>query len=65
MVDVGRALPCPHCGSDDVDVVVDRDPIAIAVRCNECSATGPHSLGDPPNAIFAWNQRQGRLTVVK
>jgi hypothetical protein len=39
---------------------------AVAVRCKECGAFGPPSHGeDPKHAIFGWNQRQGRLTVVK
>ena len=57
----------PHCASDDLAVIeIEIDTVALAVRCNECGATGPVSLSDDPaHAIFAWNQRMGRLTVVK
>jgi uncharacterized Zn finger protein len=63
-----RILYCPRCASSDVEVVpveYERRP-AFGVRCNECGAFGPpsHSL-DPQHAIAAWNQRQGRVTVVK
>jgi methionyl-tRNA synthetase len=35
-------------------------------NCPECGTTGPHSYrGDPKHAVFAWNQRAGRLTEVK
>ena len=35
---------------------------ALAVRCRECDAIGPHSLSDDPaHAVFSWNQRMGRL----
>jgi len=63
-----RMLPCPHCASDDVAaIVVEHQPMTTwAVRCSECLATGPRSTADDPvQAINAWNQRQGRLTVVK
>ena len=37
-----------------------------AVRCSECLAQGPHSVGEEPvHAVTMWNQRQGRLSVVK
>ena len=39
---------------------------ALAVRCKECGASGPPShTADPQHAVSAWNQRAGRLTVVK
>ena len=62
-----RTLPCRHCASGDVAVgVVEQQPITWAVRCSECSATGPDSVSDDPaHAIVAWNQRMGRLTVAK
>jgi len=67
MADVRRLLPCPHCASDDVAViVVEQQPTTWAVRCSQCSATGPHSVGDDPaHAVTAWKQRLGRLNVVK
>jgi hypothetical protein len=59
------ALDCPFCAHSDVAVVeVEPDAGALAVRCPECGATGPQSLSDDPaHAVFAWNQRMGRLTV--
>ena len=62
----GKPLDCPFCASDDLEVVaIDQDRDALAVRCKECGATGPSSLfGDPEQAVFAWNERQGRLSVV-
>jgi Lar family restriction alleviation protein len=63
-----RALDCPHCASSDVEVVgvqYEERP-ALAVHCKECGAIGPHSESpEPAHAIHAWNQRAGRLTVVK
>ena len=64
---VPRTLTCPFCAHDEAAVVVvEQQPMTWAVRCPECFATGPHSVSDSPvHAIVAWNQRQGRLTVVK
>ena len=58
---------CPFCASDWLEVVqIDDDPRAHAVRCNECGAMGPCSLSDDPaHAVFAWNQRMGRISLVK
>jgi Lar family restriction alleviation protein len=66
-VSTTTALECPHCASDDLAVIeIEDDPVAFAVRCSECGATGPVSLSDDPaHAVFAWNQRMGRLSVVK
>jgi hypothetical protein len=57
----------PFCASDDLDVIaVERDTAMLAVSCKDCGATGPLSLSDDPaHAIHMWNQRQGRLSVVK
>jgi uncharacterized Zn finger protein len=59
---------CPHCASANLEVVsveFEQRP-ALAVRCRECGAIGPPSHSkDPKNAVFAWNQRVGRLTVVE
>ena len=62
-----RMLPCPHCASDNVTlVVVVEQPMTWAVRCDECFATGPYSVTNGPVfAVFAWNRRAGRLDVVK
>jgi uncharacterized Zn finger protein len=63
-----RALDCPHCASSDVEVVgvqYEERP-ALAVHCKECGAFGPPSQSTAPeHAIAVWNQRAGRLTVVK
>jgi Lar family restriction alleviation protein len=62
-----RIRECPHCASNDLGVIeVEYQPVVLAVKCNECGATGPRSVSDDPKqAIFAWNQRMGRLTLVK
>ena len=67
MADVPRMLPCPHCASDGLRVIeIESEPVALAVKCNECGATGPRSSSaDPAQAIFAWNQRMGRMLVVR
>jgi hypothetical protein len=47
-------------------IVVDDHPRTLAARCKECGAVGPRSVSDDPaHAVTAWNQRQGRLSVVK
>jgi hypothetical protein len=58
---------CPFWASSDVEVVVvDGDPQTLAVEWPECGATGPRSLSsDRAQAVFAWNQRTGRLSGVK
>ena len=61
-------LECPHGASSDLYVieVEDVEGPALAVRCKECGAQGPRSLGnDRHDAVYSWNFRFGRLTVVK
>ena len=61
-----RMLDCLQCASDDLEVFEVHARITLAVRCKECGAQGPRSLSDDPaHAVFAWNQRFGRLSVVK
>jgi Lar family restriction alleviation protein len=62
-----KPLDCPFCASDDLDVTeVDQDCRMLAVFCNECGAQGPLSLcNDRAHAIHSWNQRPGRLSLVK
>ena len=48
-------LDCPHCASSDVEVVgvaFEARP-ALAVRCNECGASGQPSAGDDPQHAIA------------
>ena len=64
-----RPLDCPHCASSDLEVAqveFEQRP-ALAVRCRECGAAGPpsHSTDPPDHAVSAWNQRMGRLSLVK
>jgi hypothetical protein len=56
-----RALDCPHCASDDLEVVaVTSDGAAtLAVHCT------PSHGDDPKHAIHSWNLRFGSLSVVK
>ena len=57
----------PFCASDDFAVIdVEQDPMMLAVQCKECGAVGPRSLSDnPAHAVQSWNQRMGRLSVVR
>ena len=66
-VPMDQPRDCPFCAHGDVAVlVVERHPLAYAVRCTECSATGPRMMSDDPqHAVTVWNQRQGRLSVVR
>ena len=56
---------CPFCASSDVQVaVVEPASQVLAVRCSECGAEGPPSLSDDPkDAVIAWNERMGRLSL--
>jgi Lar family restriction alleviation protein len=58
---------CPFCADSKLDVIeLEREPIMLAVRCKECGATGPRSESPhPEHAVHAWNQRFGRLSLVK
>lgn len=44
-------LPCPWCGSEDVDI---QDGVYCIV-CNECQAEGP-SGDDDAEGAWLWNQ---------
>ena len=49
-------LPCPFCGSDDVNLYVSRWSMEIYVQCNTCLCRGPEQVeGDI--AILDWNNR--------
>ena len=56
---------CPFCAHGELDVIVVKvEPRALAVHCPECGATGPSSHSpEPEHAIFAWNQRMGRMSA--
>ena len=43
-----RLLPCPFCGSSDLELYED------TVRCIDCSALGPEAT-DPDQATALWN----------
>ena len=63
-----KMLECPHCASADLEVMgieyVDRP--APAVHCKERGAFDPPSHADnPKHAVYAWNQRMGRMSLVK
>jgi uncharacterized Zn finger protein len=62
-----RALDCPFCACSGLEVVkVEQDPIPLVVHCPECGATAPVSLSaDAVHAVFAWNQRMVRMSLVK
>jgi Lar family restriction alleviation protein len=46
-------LPCPFCGSDDVEVI---DANGYAVRCGTCYGRGGSAL-IAEEAIASWNRR--------
>jgi hypothetical protein len=52
-----RALDCPFCAHGELAVIVlEVDPVVLAVRGPECGAVGPRSTSDgPAHAVFAWN----------
>jgi hypothetical protein len=57
---------CPFCANSDVVVLEQTSPRALAVQCRECGVTGPRCLSsDPAHAVFAWNQRMGRMSLIK
>jgi Lar family restriction alleviation protein len=48
-------LPCPFCGSDDVESYLGRG--SAFIRCDDgCGAEGPHCDSEPC-AIERWNTR--------
>jgi hypothetical protein len=56
----------PFAGEDKLEVIVAQEaPRAYVVRCAECGAQGPDDNAKPEHAVFAWNQRLGRLSLVK
>lgn len=55
--------PCPFCGGQDFDYMLDG---GMHVMCNDCGTTGPN--GDTCTtdaAIAAWNRRAGDNEVEK
>lgn len=53
-------LPCPFCGSDEVDIEYGPDSgyIVWYVLCSNCQASGPLVLaGKGPHAKQKWNER--------
>lgn len=71
------ALPCPFCGSHDVEVAETDSYKWAAVRCLECGAIGPevrvqdirpaaepeHSERDQQSAFAEWNRREASKEV--
>ena len=51
-------LPCPFCGSRNLDMAPARR-IGGYVYCNDCNTSGPdaHTTGDEREAVTLWNQR--------
>jgi len=48
-------LPCPFCGSSDIEEIDASQGIHF-MKCNNCKARGPHA--DWPTG--AWNERQDK-----
>jgi Lar family restriction alleviation protein len=46
--------PCPFCGSEDIEIVSDRD--FYRMKCRDCCAVGP-TAARRTAAIYIWNNR--------
>jgi Lar family restriction alleviation protein len=53
-----KPLPCPFCGSSDVEFYIRRS--IHRLFCGDCSAAGPVALG-VQEAITLWNTRTGTV----
>jgi Lar family restriction alleviation protein len=49
-------LPCPFCGSNDIEV---REGIEFWCTCKNCYAEGPTARDFDGDAIAEWNKRNG------
>ena len=52
-------IPCPFCGSDNVEFEYD----IRGMECGVCGATGPDMNRSEEDAIMRWNGRVGYLCV--
>lgn len=71
MNEENKLLPCPFCGSDDIDESFslgyaggDKSNPLVATGCMECSATGP-DYPTTEKAIAAWNKRASEWVSVE
>ena len=55
----GRApLPCPFCGSDNIQIDVGLTVDALSCGCGDCGAEGPWpESGSGRNGVDEWNAR--------
>jgi Lar family restriction alleviation protein len=57
-----QALPCPWCGSADLEMVDSNEGVLDAhfwwVACNDCHAWGPH-FPSSIDALEEWNRGLG------
>jgi hypothetical protein len=57
----------PFCASDHRAVIeTERDPGTLAVERWECGAGGARAESpEPEHAVFVWDRRHGRLSLVE
>lgn len=53
-----KLLPCPFCGSTNVNLLIKEGPLFKWVACMDCNAQGPIEFGNEEKAISAWNRRK-------
>lgn len=61
-------LPCPFCGSSDVDVsfsVNNEETKFYAVECCACAAFGPDGGQDAAKASELWNNRANATGLLR
>jgi transcription elongation factor Elf1 len=52
-----KALPCPFCGSREIEADLQMDDVSWVVIC-ECGSYGPYTQGGGPTlALDAWSRR--------
>jgi hypothetical protein len=65
--ELSSVLPCPFCGSSDLEVLLDH------VECRACSAQGPYSSYsdddpeeyEPAAGVELWNSRREAMWLAK
>jgi Lar family restriction alleviation protein len=52
-----KIKPCPHCGSDDLRIIINLKSGTGYIECQNCGATGPKTGTGKELAV--WNSRKG------
>jgi Lar family restriction alleviation protein len=59
-------LPCPFCGSTNIDAEGWASTNSSGPACDDCGASAGSTLADTPEAnIAAWNKRQPQTDALK